>query len=126
MATLQKLGDQAQCPINAEELKIGRAPDNDIIIEDDSVSGYHAIVTTKSPPGPGCSGPYTINDLKSTNKTFVNNKEISSQELVDGDIIRLGRIRLKYSTKEYFEPQEELDKTIELKKSKIPNFLFMK
>lgn len=126
MATLQKLGDQAQCPINAEELKIGRAPDNDIVIEDDSVSSYHAIVTTKSVPGPGCNGPYTIRDLKSTNKTFVNNKEVTSQELSDGDIIRLGRVRLKYSTEEYYAPQEEMEKTIELKKSKIPSFLFMK
>lgn len=123
MATLQKLGDEAQCPINLDRMRIGRAQDNEIIIEDDAVSGHHAIITVSESEKKNQDKIYSIEDLKSTNNTFVNNKEITRQELKDGDIIRIGRIRLKFSTKEYVPPQEDLQKTQKLNKF-IHGFLF--
>ena len=47
MATLQKLGDEAKCLLDQEQMRIGRAPDNEIIVEDDTVSGYHAMITIR-------------------------------------------------------------------------------
>ena len=123
MATLQKLGDEAQCPINLTTMRIGRAQDNEIIIEDDAVSGHHAVITVQDSDQKNQEKVYLIEDLESTNNTFVNNKEISRQQLKDGDIIRIGRIRLKFSTKEYVPPKEDLQKTQKLNKF-IHGFLF--
>lgn len=127
MATLQKLGDQAQCPINTDRLSLGRATDNEIIIEDDTISGYHAVVIVHGASNDDGGGKsYVLTDLNSTNKTYVNNKEITRQELQEGDIIRLGRVRLKFSLKEYIPPQTELDKTQKLSVFRVPNFLLTK
>ena len=123
MATLQKLGDEAECPINLAKMRIGRAQDNEIIIEDDAVSGHHAVITVENSNLKNQDKKYSIEDLQSTNNTFVNNKEISRQELKDGDIIRIGRIRLKFSTKEYVPPKQDLQKTQKLNKF-IHGFLF--
>lgn len=123
MATLQKLGDEAQCPINLTKMRIGRAQDNEIIIEDEAVSGYHALITMEKSELKDEENTYRIEDLQSTNNTFVNNKEISRHELKDGDIIRIGRIRLKFSIKEFVPPQEDLQKTQKLNKF-IHGFLF--
>lgn len=126
MATLQKLGDQAQCPINTDRLGLGRAADNEIIIEDDTISGHHAVVIVRGANNDGEGKSYILTDLNSTNKTYVNNKEITRQQLQEGDIIRLGRVRLKFSLQEYIPPQTEFDKTQKLSVFRVPNFLLMK
>jgi len=58
---------------------IGRLPDNDIVIENDAVSGKHARIVPND-------HEYYIEDLKSTNGTFVNKKSIKSHMLKDEDI----------------------------------------
>ena len=126
MATLQKVGDKAQCPIYMPKMRIGRAPDNEIIIEDDAVSGYHAVIHLTKATENDKVEKYVIEDLGSTNKTYVNNKEISSHELAEGDVIRLGRTRLKFSAKSYVPPQEDFQKTQKLSGNKISNFFFPK
>jgi pSer/pThr/pTyr-binding forkhead associated (FHA) protein len=126
MATLQKVGDKAQCPIYMPKMRIGRAPDNEIIIEDDAVSGYHAVIHLTKSAEKDNAEKYVIEDLGSTNKTYVNNKEISSHELAEGDVIRLGRTRLKFSAKTYASPQEDFQKTQKLSGNKISNFFFPK
>lgn len=126
MATLQKVGDKAQCPIYMPKMRIGRAADNEIIIEDDAVSGYHAVIHLTQSADSDNAEKYVIEDLGSTNKTYVNNKEISSHELIEGDVIRLGRTRLKFSAKSYMPPQENFLKTQKLGGNKISNFFFPK
>lgn len=126
MATLQRLGDEALCPINLLKMKIGRAAENDIIIEDDAVSGQHAMIVVEPGPAEGGASEYIIEDLGSTNHTFVNNKEVTRHTLTDGDIIRLGTTRLKFSTREYTPPQEEYQKTRKLSGGKLSSFLFSK
>lgn len=128
MATLQKVGDKAQCPIYMPKMRIGRAPDNEIIIEDDAVSGYHAVIhLTKAQSKEGNeTETYIIEDLGSTNKTFVNNKEITSHQLVEGDVIRLGRTRLKFSAKNYVPPKDDFQKTQKLSGNRLSNFFFPK
>jgi pSer/pThr/pTyr-binding forkhead associated (FHA) protein len=127
MATLQKLGDEALCPLNLSNMRIGRSTDNEIVIADDAVSGHHARITRRKTDSQEVTEEFILEDLSSTNATFVNNKEVSSHSLKDGDIIRLGRTRLKFSTREYQPPaQQHFQKTQKLSKSSIMGFLFSK
>jgi pSer/pThr/pTyr-binding forkhead associated (FHA) protein len=127
MATLQKLGNEALCPLNLSNMRIGRSSDNEIVIEDDAVSGHHARITRQKAHGDQQDEEFVLEDLSSTNCTFVNNQEIKSQSLKDGDIIRIGRTRLKFSTKEYQAPaQQDFQKTQKLSKTSIMGFLFSK
>jgi len=127
MATLQKLGNEALCPLNLSNMRIGRSADNEIVIEDDAVSVHHARITRRESQGDQQTHEFIIEDLSSTNATFVNNKEVKSHSLKDGDIIRLGRTRLKFSTKEYqAPPQQDFQKTQKLSKASIMGFLFSK
>ena len=122
MATLQKVGDTAQCPITLQQMKIGRADDNEIVIEDDAVSAYHALVTEQIAEQ-GAAKSYLLEDLDSTNHTYVNNKPVKSHELKDGDIIRIGRTRLKFSTADYTVPQEDFQKTTKISPGLLQSFL---
>ncbi|MBF0566269.1 MAG: FHA domain-containing protein [Nitrospirae bacterium] len=70
--------------------KIGFAPGNDIIIEDETVSKEHAIIQCKG------AGEFLIINLSLKNKVRVNGEEISSQEIKDGDKIELGEVGLVF------------------------------
>ena len=69
--------------------RLGRRPDSHIRIDDPTVSGAHAHIVWVYDP------PY-IQDLGSTNGTFVNGRRIGRQELHHGDLIRLGRQDLQF------------------------------
>ena len=66
-------------------VRIGRAPSNDIVIDDPTVSAEHASLT-KSPSG------YRLRDLGSTNGTHINGVSITDAELKDGAEIRFGYV----------------------------------
>ncbi len=70
---------------------VGSAPDCDVILKDPSISGRHAEFI------PAAQG-FRINDLGSTNGTFVNDKRVSSQDLIDNDNVRLGRTNFKFKS----------------------------
>jgi SARP family transcriptional regulator, regulator of embCAB operon len=64
--------------------RIGRRPDNDIILDDDEVSRYHAVVIDTA-------GNFVISDLRSTNGVQVGGRRIrGAATLADGDHIRIG------------------------------------
>lgn len=75
-------------------LKIGRAPDNTLVINDPQSSSHHAEV------GPGFGGNgYQVTDLNSTNGTFINEQPLTPntpRSLNAGDVIRIGSLRLAY------------------------------
>jgi pSer/pThr/pTyr-binding forkhead associated (FHA) protein len=118
MATLQRLGDKTLCPLNLNQIGIGRAIDNEIVIDDESVSGYHALISVKESSKANGPDEFIIEDLDSTNKTFVNTKQITREKLTNGDIIRIGLVRLKFSTKAYQAPQTDYEKTTEISRIK--------
>ncbi len=66
---------------------IGRKSDNHLVIEDPAVSGHHARITK-------IYAVYFVEDLKSTNGTFVNNNRVDRHQLRDTDVITIGRHRL--------------------------------
>ena len=67
-----------------EDVTIGRNADSDIRIDNLAVSGRHARVRK-------ILNTYLIEDLKSTNGTFVNEKKIDRYELLDGDQVIIGK-----------------------------------
>lgn len=72
-----------------ETLSFGRKEDNSIILNDEFISGYHAKVYTRN-------NTFFIEDIGSTNGTFVNGKKIEGRiRLNINDEIRLGNIVLK-------------------------------
>jgi len=91
-AGLQVVQGQALRPyvgIRRGRLLIGRAPDCDLRLPHPTVSSHHAVIQ-QTPRG------YMITDLRSTNHTYVNGKEVSQCMLQPGDEIRVGNVRLKF------------------------------
>lgn len=69
---------------------IGRALTNDIVLQDSYVSGEHALVASRD-------DTWLVQDLNSTNGTFVNRKPVRGETpLTHGDVIQIGRTRLKF------------------------------
>jgi len=66
---------------------IGRAPRADFILDAPSVSRLHCRITATAEN-------LAVEDLKSTNGTFVNDKKISRAKLASGDRLRVGRVEL--------------------------------
>ncbi len=87
---------------------IGRRASNDIHIDNLSVSGEHAVLISTA------DGIY-IEDLHSTNGTVVNREKIKKQLLTDGDMLRVGKHKLKFSQDGIMDiPQLEGFKSTEL------------
>jgi pSer/pThr/pTyr-binding forkhead associated (FHA) protein len=76
-------------PLDKEVLTIGRKPDNDIHIDNLAVSGNHAKILT-------ILNDSFIEDLGSTNGTFINDKKISKHALKNGELILIGKHELRY------------------------------
>jgi len=113
-------------PITKSELKIGRASDNDVILHDDTVSSHHAVITAAVVSEDGFVKEYCIQDLKSTNKTYVNNKEIGERKLKDNDVVRIGLAHFEFDYNNNEEIQKEFGKTTKLHKSWIPGVFYTK
>ena len=71
-------------PVPAGNLRIGRAPDNDLVLDDLLVSRYHAELRQLP------DGGYEIADLGSQNGTFVNGRQASARPIADSDTIGIG------------------------------------
>jgi ABC-type multidrug transport system ATPase subunit/pSer/pThr/pTyr-binding forkhead associated (FHA) protein len=76
-------------PTGQEPLRIGRAPDNQIVLDHPQISRYHALVERMG------AGRYRLRDLKSMNGVFVNNKGVDEAWLRPGDEIQIGPFRLR-------------------------------
>jgi len=70
-------------------LTIGRAPDNAVIIDNPAVSGHHARVFSES-------GAMILEDLNSTNGTFVNGQHTTRRVLRSGDVLQVGKHHLVF------------------------------
>ncbi|MDE2197172.1 MAG: FHA domain-containing protein [Gammaproteobacteria bacterium] len=79
----------AQYELDKERYTIGRLADNDIHIDNMSVSGHHALILNILKDS-------FLEDLNSTNGTYVNGKLIKKHALQEGDVITIGRHQLRY------------------------------
>ena len=77
----------------AERTTIGRSPDNDIFLDDVTVSRKHAVLAQNG-------NQFLIEDLGSLNGTFVNRRRIESPtRLESGDEVQIGKYRLSFISK---------------------------
>lgn len=78
-----------EIPLNKERTTLGRKASNDIQIDNLAISGEHAVIVT-------ILNDSFLEDLNSTNGTFVNGQQIKKHFLQNNDVIELGKYRLKY------------------------------
>ena len=79
-----------ECAVGTHPVSIGRLPDNNVVIDNPAVSGRHARVYREG-------NHYVLEDLKSTNGTFVNDKPIARHTLLEGDVILVGKHTLAFT-----------------------------
>lgn len=79
----------AEFLLDKEVMTIGRKEDNDVRIENLAVSGHHARILTIFEDS-------FLEDLSSTNGTYVNGKAIDKHPLKHGDVITIGKHELRY------------------------------
>jgi len=91
----------------ADQITIGRNPGNDIHIDNLAVSSRHAVLRK-------VLNTYLIEDLRSTNGTFVNEKKIDKYELLDGDQVIIGKHCLLFRFKPGARAHNALDETMVL------------
>ena len=105
--------------IAEQGITIGRSINNDIYLDDLSVSQKHVKIERKELTDGAFI--YFIHDLQSTNNTFVNNDKVESQPLSDQDLITIGTANFKFVD----EVNEQLAQTKAFKKSWIPGVYFL-
>src|SRR5687767_12353811 len=76
-----------ECAVGSQPVEIGRLPDNAVMIDNAAVSNRHARVFREG-------DHYVIEDLQSTNGTFVNEKPATRQRLEHGDVVLVGKHKL--------------------------------
>ena len=86
-----------ECELDRERVHIGRKPENEIFLDDLSVSNEHALVTT-------IRNDSFIQDLNSMNGVRVNGRLVKHHHLQDGDEISISPFTLKYVYKAWVMP----------------------
>jgi len=84
--------------LSDKAIRIGRTPDNDVVLAHDlGVTRHHAELRKSS------AGSYEIIDLRSHNGTFVNGKRVSQATLTDQDIIRISNSTFRLAEGELWQ-----------------------
>ncbi|MES2952916.1 MAG: FHA domain-containing protein [Pseudomonadota bacterium] len=75
--------------LTKDKTTLGRRPYNDIVIDNLAVSGEHAVLQMSG-------GDVLLEDLNSTNGTYLNGKAVKKQQLQNGDSIEIGKYKIKF------------------------------
>ena len=75
--------------LTKDRTTLGRRPYNDIVIDNLAVSGEHAVLQMSG-------NEVHMEDLNSTNGTYVNGKAVKKQLLQNGDVVEVGKYKIKY------------------------------
>jgi FHA domain len=96
----------AEYNMNKERYTIGRLPDNDIRIDNPAVSGHHSLIIN-------ILNDSFLEDLNSTNGTYVNGKLIKKHAMQHGDVITVGHHQLRFvDSGDGDTEQDEFEKTM--------------
>jgi pSer/pThr/pTyr-binding forkhead associated (FHA) protein len=96
----------AEYNMNKERYTIGRLPDNDIRIDNPAVSGHHSLIIN-------ILNDSFLEDLNSTNGTYVNGKLIKKHAMQHGDVITVGHHQLRFiDSQDGSTEQDEFEKTM--------------
>ncbi len=75
--------------LTKDRTTLGRRPYNDIVIDNLAVSGEHAVIQLSG-------NEVSLEDLNSTNGTYINGKAVKKQQLANNDTIEIGKYKIKY------------------------------
>lgn len=78
-----------EIPFDKDALAVGRKADNDIVIDNPAVSGHHCRISVQG-------GTYFVEDLESTNGTFVNEKRVKKAGLHHNDVVGVAKHALVF------------------------------
>ena len=92
-------------PLDKERIVLGRKAENDIQVDNLAVSGQHAAIIT-------ILNDSFLEDLESTNGTFVNGKLVKKHALKNGDVIQIGKHELKYMNDDASGDEDDFEKTM--------------
>lgn len=96
----------AEYNMSKERYTIGRLPDNDVRIDNPAVSGHHSLIIN-------ILNDSFLEDLNSTNGTYVNGKLIKKHALQHGDVITIGHHQLRFVDQQATDTeQDEFEKTM--------------
>jgi pSer/pThr/pTyr-binding forkhead associated (FHA) protein len=90
--------------ITKDRTTLGRRPYNDIVIDNLAVSGEHAVLQM-------VGSDVFIEDLNSTNGTYINGKAVKKQLLAHDDTLEIGKYKIKY----FGDDSPEYEKTMIMK-----------
>jgi pSer/pThr/pTyr-binding forkhead associated (FHA) protein len=97
----------AEYNLNRERYTVGRLPDNDIRIDHPTVSGHHSVLVN-------ILNDSFLEDLNSTNGTYVNGRLVRKHALQAGDVITVGRHQLRYLDSGAADEPDEFTSTMVL------------
>lgn len=95
--------------ITKDKTTLGRRPYNDIVIDNLAVSGEHAVLQM-------VGADVFIEDLNSTNGTYINGKAVKKQLLTHNDTVEIGKYKIKYLV----EDGSDYEKTMIMKPGSAP------
>jgi len=96
----------AEYNMSKERYTVGRLPDNDVRIDNPAVSGHHSLIIN-------ILNDSFLEDLNSTNGTYVNGKLIKKHALQHGDVITIGHHQLRFTDQQTSDTeQDEFEKTM--------------
>ena len=78
-------------PITDTSLKIGKSPDNDVVIDSPTVSRNHLVIQRQG-------DRFLVQDLQSTNGTFIDGAQIREAYLKPGQLLELGDVQLRFQS----------------------------
>ncbi len=78
-------------PILASPWRIGRGRNNDLVVDDHSISRQHAEIHRRH------DGTFSIVDLDSLNGVFVNDKKVKQADIHEGDLVDVGDVGMKFT-----------------------------
>ena len=96
--------------LTKDRTTLGRRPNNDNVIDNLAVSGEHAVMQM-------IGNEVNLEDLNSTNGTYVNGKAVKKQVLQNGDTVEIGKYKIKYV---HEGAGASFEKTMVIKAGSIP------
>jgi pSer/pThr/pTyr-binding forkhead associated (FHA) protein len=96
--------------LTKDRTTLGRRPYNDIVIDNLAVSGEHAVLQLTG-------NEVFLEDLNSTNGTYVNGKAVKKQLLQNNDTVEIGKYKIKFINE---APGATFEKTMIIKPGMVP------
>lgn len=99
---------QGEFSIDKDRITIGRKDENDLAIDNLAISGQHALVLS-------VMDDVYIEDLGSTNGTYVNGMLVKKQRLTDGDVVGIGKHELTFASESVATLADDFEETVMVK-----------